>query len=395
MLCAMDSDSLEKLSDGVILLDCHGQISDFNRAAKPWLASTALAAKAIADMVELAIGAKIEVPVSVHLFPQSDPLTRACEVTLCRNGSNGFLLLFTPIRGTGTLGTTDWHANSVSDLISDEIRHELNDLVRELEAVQDGISEADLLRVGRHSQHLRSMFASMDELARIAQSGSMFPGERLSVLELLKEAIGLIPHRHCAYGINAPAAESADKIGYIYGNSRWMVSAFLGLLECMEEGAPSSSRIVLRVGQSGGYVSITAGSAVALEQGHAFRAPPEVPLGRAVRLQNSIRVPLARRIVELHGGLLTVHGIEQSDLDTTVSIESFIVQLPTGSPANERNKECETCAVNQQATVFALDLAALMPSQKSEAAISDDERSALMHIAPGKCRHHESSTSRR
>ena len=52
MLCAMDLDSLETLSDGVILLDCHGQILDFNRAAKPWLASTALAAKAIGDMVE-------------------------------------------------------------------------------------------------------------------------------------------------------------------------------------------------------------------------------------------------------------------------------------------------------------------------------------------------------
>ena len=77
MLCAMDLDSLETLSDGVILLDCHGQILDFNRAAKPWLASTALAARAIADMVEQAIGAKIEVPASVHLFPKSDPVTRA------------------------------------------------------------------------------------------------------------------------------------------------------------------------------------------------------------------------------------------------------------------------------------------------------------------------------
>ena len=69
MLCAMDSESLEKLSDGVILLDCHGQILDFNRAAKPWLASTALAAKAVAGMVEQAAVSKKQERLAKSLPP--------------------------------------------------------------------------------------------------------------------------------------------------------------------------------------------------------------------------------------------------------------------------------------------------------------------------------------
>ncbi len=70
MLCAMDLDSLETLSDGgVILLDCHGQILDFNRAAKPWLASTALAAKAVADMVEQAAVSKKQERLAKSLPP--------------------------------------------------------------------------------------------------------------------------------------------------------------------------------------------------------------------------------------------------------------------------------------------------------------------------------------
>ena len=80
MLCAMDSDSLEKLSDDVILPDCHGQISDFNRATKPWLASTALAAKAIADRVEQAAVSKKQERLANSL-PPNVYRTRPAETT--------------------------------------------------------------------------------------------------------------------------------------------------------------------------------------------------------------------------------------------------------------------------------------------------------------------------
>jgi hypothetical protein len=89
---------------------------------------------------------------------------------------------------------------------------------------------------------------------------------------------------------------------------------------------------------------------------------------------------LARRIVELHGGQLRVNAIDGDDSTQSNAIESFTLQLPTGSPANQRGKDCENCSVNQQATAYARDLAALMPSLPKETEVSDEERVFLMHV---------------
>ena len=55
-------------------------------------------------------------------------------------------------------------------------------------------------------------------------------------------------------------------------------------------------------------------------------------------------------------------------------------RMPTGSPANLRSKACENCMVNQQAALYATDLAALMPQVLKEAEVSDEERCLLLCI---------------
>jgi hypothetical protein len=108
---------------------------------------------------------------------------------------------------------------------------------------------------------------------------------------------------------------------------------------------------------------------------------PESVKDPVLRLAASIRVPLARRIVALHGGQLKVVLIGGDDANLSAAIESFTLQLPTGSPANLRSKECENCGVNQQALAYARDLVALLPTVHSrETEVSEEERVFLMRM---------------
>jgi hypothetical protein len=151
-------------------------------------------------------------------------------------------------------------------------------------------------------------------------------------------------------------------------------------LQCLEAGAPRHSHIALNLRQNGGFLVLTARPSTASDVRASVRVPQEAVKDPVLRLAASIRVPLARRIVELHGGQLKVNPLDGDGADASNAIESFTLQLPTGSPVSQRSKDCENCSVNQQATAYARDLAALMPSLPKEAEVSDEERAFLMHV---------------
>lgn len=380
MFLNFDASTLEKLAEGVVLLDRSGQITDFNRAAKPWLKSCVKAADKLSAIVAQVVRDGNNTPFLIDLFPKADAQTQAAEVMLCSDGKDGFALLFTPVHSVELEKPGAWQRQGISHLIGDEIRHQLTQLIQDLGTVNDSDGLDQTTPVREHAQHLRSLFVAMEELSLIAQVGSMFPGERLSVVDLLKDAIASISPRHCDYYINATAPEPALEVGSVYGSASWVQCAFAALLQCLELGAPRRSHIALTVRQNGSFLVLTARPSSVSDVGGAVPVRLESVKDPVLRLAASIRVPLARRIVELHGGQLKVAAIDSDDAVQSSAIESFTLQLPTGSPGIQRSKDCENCSVNQQATAYARDLAALMPSLPKEAEVSDEERAFLMHV---------------
>ena len=94
-----------------------------------------------------------------------------------------------------------------------------------------------------------------------------------------------------------------------------------------------------------------------------------------------IRVPIARRIFELHGGQLKIVEIDADNPDEfRRGISSFTLILPTGGPAKKRNLECENCLVGQQALAYAADLAKIMPILPVASDLSTEELEFLMHV---------------
>lgn len=380
MFLNFDTNTLEKLAEGVVLLDRYGQITDFNRAAKPWLKSCVKAADKIKAIVAQAVRDGSKTPFLIDVYPKADAQTQAADVMLCSDGKDGFALLFTPVHANPQEASGAMQRQGISHLVGDEIRHQLNQLIQYLGAIKDPKSVAETTTAREYAQHLRSLFVAMEELSLIAQVGTMFPGERLSVVALLKDAIASINLRHCDYYIDATAPGSDMEVGSVYGSANWIQCAFGALLQCLEQGAPRRSHIALNVRQSGGFLVLTARPSSISDMRGAVPVKPETAKDPVLRLTASIRIPLARRIVELHGGQLKVNVVDGDDPAQANAIESFTLQLPTGSPGQQRSKDCENCSVNQQATAYARDLAALMPSLPKEAEVSDDEREFLMHV---------------
>lgn len=384
MFLEFDAGTLEKMTEGVVMLDRNGQVIDFNRAAKPWLKSCARAADKISAIVRQTIRENSKTPLLVDLFPKADAEIQAAEVLLCSDGKDGFALLFTPVRGPVQEQASASQQYGISQLIGDEIRHEFTQLIHDLGAIHGDQGNVEVESVRQRARHLRSMFMAMDELSRIAEAGSMVPGERLTVSALLTEAIGAIPFRHCDYYINESAGESATAVGAVYGNGSWIKCALQALLECLEDGAPSKSHITLTMRQNGGFLVLTARPSSLSDGGAGTAIKPNGVQDSAVRLVASVRLPLARRIVELHGGQLRVVAMDADPAENSCGVESFTLLLPTGSPANQRSPECENCGVNQQATAYARDLAILMPQLPKGAEVSDEERAFLMHVTHAK-----------
>jgi hypothetical protein len=214
----------------------------------------------------------------------------------------------------------------------------------------------------------------MEELSMLANVGNMVPGERLSVVNLLKESIASIKLRHREYYIDAIAPEPAAEVGSVYGNAVWVQCAFTALLQSLEKGAPGRSNIVLTVRQSGGFLVLCARPSSVYDVCNAEPVRTEPSKDPVLHLGASIRIPLARRIVDLHGGQLKVNWMDGDDPARSNAVESFTLQLPTGGPGKDRDAHCENCSVNQQATAFARDLAALMPPTYKQIEIPEIER---------------------
>ena len=383
MLLNFDSETLESLGEAVVMLDRNGHITDFNQAAKPWLPACNKAANKIKALVSAVQRDNTRTPLVVDLFAAQEPARSAFQVRLCSDGKAGFILLFTkpgdPARGSSDV----WQTNNMFQLIGDDVRHELTEIIQALASVTQTQSSAAIASVSAHATHLRSLFIAMDQLSRLAQVSSMFPGDRVPVPELLGSAIAAVQFSHCDYYQDIPQGASGAAVGVVYGSASWLVCALAALLQGLEAGAPRRSHSHLTVRQNGSFVAISARNSNGAPVRGAVPVPPAAGSDATLHLVASTQVPLARRIIELHGGMLHVSELDHENRDQTFAIETFTLQLPTGRPIDPRTTACDGCRVNQQVAAYANDLAVLIPCPPTQARVSDEERALLASVTAG------------
>ena len=169
----------------------------------------------------------------------------------------------------------------------------------------------------------------------------------------------------------------------LYGHAALLTAGLRALLETLDQGAPPHSQIELWVRQSGRHVVLN--SRFASGSGVRRRNPaPAAPNAEAptLRLEAELRLPLAQRIVELHGGQLSTEPLDAAPgRPQRQGIAAFTLLLPTGAAGEpQRRPECADCPTSQQAEAYARDLASLMMRPDSAADMSGEEIAFLMNV---------------
>ena len=382
---------LERMAEGVILLNASGQVTDFNAAGRPWLAACGEARASLEKHIKRHAAELAEGPCVVDVFGPQAGAGAAVEVHLCSNGPQSYALFIAPPLAAAPAPTVPADKTGFLDLLGEEIRHEISQWRAQLQAGQAGATDAGLL--ARHSERLGRLFVVFDQLSRISHDDALGQGERLALPALLQEVLADMPHRRADYALISTPAGKGRALGVVYGNAGLLKCSLRGLLEALDEVAPKHSQIELQMRQSGAYIMLSTGFATGARRGP--RAPaaatPQAsePLRHAPALHTEadIRLPIARRIVALHGGQLKTVDADSARRGGPSGLASFTLVLPTGAMLpGGRRLECADCPTAQQAQAYARDLAALMSGPNPGADVSGEEVAFLMQVMADKPR---------
>ncbi len=398
MALSIDMPLLNALQDGVVLLNQTGQVTDFNRAARPWLKACAKAQPLLAKHIQHQIKHPAPGPVAIEppepfapvvpIAPRQPPgltgqATLAPGLHLCRHGPQGYALVITA--GQPQTDTAAEPKNRLFDLLGEAIRHEFTHwrsaLDRAAPLAQPAPALADL---ASQSQRLSRLLVVFDQLSSMRDEQLPNQSQRLSLMALTQAVLAAMPQRRADYALMVAPGGSARQHGMLYGHATLLTAGLRALLECLDQGAPPHSQIELWVRQSGRHVVLNSrfasGSAVRPRSHAAAALGTETAPG--LHLEADLRLPLARRIVELHGGQLSTEPLDAApSKPQRQGIAAFTLLLPTGAAGEpQRRPECIDCPTSQQAEAYARDLASLMSRPDSAADMSGEEIAFLMHV---------------
>jgi hypothetical protein len=374
---SLNSALLEKLTEGVISLNMKGVVIDYNQAALPWLKHFMTCETELGSLIHEITRGVVQAPVSIASMHPSSPHSE--DFHLCKNGADGFAIFITlQVTAPSALTIQEDKFNS---LLSKDFRHELSDFRQFLEQTSSR-SSADVEQLNKQSLRLSRLLISMESLCELQQADSFLVEERVSLQNIIQEAIAELPLRRSDYSINPELSGDASKQGMVFGHAQWLKVAIKGLLEGIGASAPPHCRIEIRVRQNGGFVVMTGTFSSFFSQRSAVAKTAGCP-GPALTTDADLNLSICRRIVALHGGQLKIVPLDPEQSDVVLrGVESFTLVLPTGAPSLGRGlNDCANCLYPKQAELYAQDLAYLLPRQPAGATISNEELDCLAHIS--------------
>jgi len=368
-----------QLPCAVVALNPSGDIVDFNEAARPLLRQCIDALPQVRRELAGTGSTAAGLPRALRLTPRPEQSGQALEAWLCED-QPGFALLFLPAAQAVSPTAQDTLHDSdlvLTSLIGAEVRHEIAALKEKISTLSDA-GQGELQAFSQSADRFGRLLTTIELLTNTLQSPAFFEYERLSLTGLLSDVLKQMPGAHGDFNINQQLGDTTEQQGYLYGHSGWLKTALHALLDALDANAPLHCQIELRLRQNGSFIVLTGGYS-----NRAHHAPPGESTSpetqRALRIDASIRLTIARQIVRLHGGQLRVLTADHDDSGHEL-IESFTLVLPTSIPAQGRSPAaCGQCIYPQQARMLAQDLVHLLPRQPLHP-LSQDELQCLAHL---------------
>jgi hypothetical protein len=367
---------METLAEGVILLGKDGQMTDHNRAARPWLKRCLGSAPAIAEAIQKAAQSSVQSAVRVDSIFESSAHTS--EFYLCKNGVKGFAIVIAKISPAPP--TPYAESGACFSLLSEDLRHTLTQLRLQLEKTAP-FNLQEMAQTQLQTLRLSRYLIAMEQLCDLHQGDAFLWGDRVSLQDITRECIDELSTRRDDFSFNQANTGEAGGQDMFFGHAPWLKVAVKGLLECLGESVPEPCRIEIRVWQNGGFVMLT-GAPGQPSHPTSILVKPDPDRSLEARATVDIRLVICQRIADLHGGQLKIVALEPSQPDAHLrGIESFMLSLPTNKlPQSRDPAACADCIFARQAELYAEDLAFLVPRPPAGNTISNDELDFLAQV---------------
>jgi signal transduction histidine kinase len=361
---------LEKMNEGVIVLDRQAKILTSNRAAEPWLASAKALEPALKRLIDEEVQGRTTMPVRIDLAAhQKTNSVPTADVWVSKNGRRDYAIFISPPRRIAVLAAPEvspqLSEKRYVSLFGDEVRQQLALLQSMLQPSQEGLPH-DGQAIAKQAVRVDQLLKDISDLTLLMHRDLVFAEERVSPAALLTELVPAVQHEQQATGCNVTFTAATGQQGVVYGSASWLRYALRVLVEGLIQGAAKYSRIALDTRQLGNFIVIT-GRVTGVDL-HPFAklytsapaAEPAVPPS-----DGAMRLLICQRIVDLHGGQLKLQRIPSPDEEaaTVPSVESFTLTLATGLPMHERTRvSCSDCRYTLQAQSYAADMAQILSS---------------------------------
>ncbi len=379
MNLGLDMKLQEDLAEGVIHLSPDGQVTDFNRAAVPWIKYAIVARNLLRVQIEEIDRGTRKAPVQIQLPDTADQALHNYTIHLCTAGPKGYALFISSKSTLAELTTQAANDNDFFRLLGSQTRHELTLLREKLsDAGHDGAAVAGSL--AEQSDRLSRLLIAFDQLSRLHQADAFQSGERLSLWRLVKQLIDETPREPCSFFITPKLESKSEAESVIYGDATWLETSIRTLMTAIAESAPAHSKVEMRLSLSGGYIVLS--SHFVTSSGGESLAPQAggAPGDPALRLDTDIGRQICHRVVEMHGGQLVVTETDRAK-DGVPGIESFSASFALSAPSRAGGSAaCVVCPMAMQMEKYAKDLAFLLTRQPVLAKTSPQELQMLSRL---------------
>ncbi len=367
----LDLPLLDKLAEGLILLNRKAQVLSHNQVAEPWVKQAHAMQGVLKDLLDLEARGRIKLPVKLGLWSGKTATDEhPGEAWLIMDGRHNNAICIVSVQSSNDAATKLMHLPVVEQnflsLLGDEARSQITAL-RLLLSPQSDHALHDPVAITLQSQRVESLLQELSDLSLVMQRDEVFADERLNLTELVGAALPPV-----ALPVDPELAvfsmgQDSTAQGVVYGHAAWMRYALRVLFEALRDSAPARSQINIRTRQMGNFVIITGHvAAIAHRRSSKATAQQAATDGNATPAESRdsrVRWLMCRRIIALHGGQLKLAFLPAAGADDASNppIESFTLTLGTGQPVNERSRvSCGTCRHVLQGQAYAFDLSQLM-----------------------------------
>ena len=356
--------------DGIFIVGRDGVVRFGNEAALcliPCRVGVAMPNPALLRMIEAVNGGHVAVPHAADIEIGEDCLVAAADTIRAH-------LLASPV-GTDyvvilhNLTEEHFYASAIANL-SGMVEREcganlerfqvgLDALLLSMNAIGErapGLADEarDAVREGRK---LLDTLRRLADLARITGGEPIADDERITVPEWINGCVDLLRPAANVRGMSLLVERPADEMPPVYGSRAWLGRAFGELLDNAVKYGPARSNVLVSFKQNGNFLLISVRNYGDLVPIHLRERLFQVLYrGRNAERKDTpglgLGLGLARQIVQMHGGNLTLASTEKGTTD-------FTIELPTGAPTGDA-KALDLA----QAQRYAQDLARLMNRNK-------------------------------